>query len=136
MDQNLKELMEDVAKERLKVAKTLGPGTEEGDAAFKEGLQAFNAYNELVKTEDAHEEQAERRAMEKDKQARDEAIRKKERMKDWIIFGVTTLGTIAVPILGHILKKDLVKYVCKAEEFESFTSTPGKAIGKMFDFGK
>lgn len=136
-DQNLKRLMADVAKQRLEYAKTYEPGSEEGEKAFKEGLQAFNAYNELVKTEGSNEELAQRRVMEKEKQTRDEVIRKKERLKDYIVFGVGMVGTAVVtPIVYHICNKDLAKFLCKAEEFETFTTTAGKSLGKMFKFGK
>lgn len=136
-DQNLKQLMADVAKQRLERAKEYGPGTDEGEVAFKEGLQAFNAYNEMVKTQDAHEELIERRVMEKDKQTRDEVIRKKERTKDYIVFiGGAVVTAVATPVVYHFCNKDLAKFLCKVEEFETFTTTAGKSLGKMFKFGK
>lgn len=136
-DQNLKKLMEDVAKDRLERARTYGPGTDEGDAAFKEGLQAFNAYNEFVKTEDAHEELIERRAMEKEQKAREEKIRRKDRTKDYITVGLTIVGTaIITPLAYHFSNKSLARFLCEAEQFETFTSTAGKSLGKMFKFGK
>lgn len=137
MKNDLKKLMKDVAADRLQQAKDYGPGTDEGAIALKEGLQAFNAYTELVKTEDAHEELIERREMEKQKQIRDESIRRRERIKDYITVGLGVVGTaVATPIVYHICNKNLAKFLCEVEQFESFTTTAGKSVGKMFKFGK
>ena len=135
-DQNLKQLMADVATERLELAKQSSPGTEEAEVAFKQGVTAFNAYTELVKAEDAHEELVERRELEKQKQDREESARRKERISNGIIKGLEIGAMIAAPVVGYFCNKKLAAFLCEVEQFETFTTTAGKSLGRMFKFGK
>lgn len=136
-DQELKSLMANVATDRLEYALSQEPGSEEGEAAFKQGVTAFNAYTELAKVDDAHEELVERRRIEKQKQLRDEELRVKESKRDRIVKGIE-IAAIAVvaPVVGYACNRAFAGFLCKAEQFETFTSTAGRSLGKIFKFGK
>lgn len=136
-DQGLKNLVANVATARLEYALNHEPGSEEGELAFKQGITAFNAYTELAKIDDAHEELVERRRIEEQKQFRDEALRMKESKRDRIVKGIEIAAVAVIaPVVGYACNRAFAGFLCKAEQFETFTTTAGRSLGKIFKFGK
>lgn len=133
--EDLKDLMGAVAAERLEYARSCDAGDEKGDAAFKQGITAFNAYVEMSKIDDAHNEEIDRQELEKERQLREEEMKRKESRKDrWAKAAEVGLMVVAAPVVGYLCNKSLAKFLCEAEQFENFTSTAGRSLGKMFKF--
>lgn len=135
-EKDLKDLLAEVAADRLQKALENDPGNDDYDSeAFDEGITAVKAYTEMVKVDDAHNEELGRQELEKDKQESDKKFKMSESTKEKIIKGVE-LGLVVVvaPIIGYKCNKNLAQFLCKAEQFESFTSTAGRSLGKMFKF--
>lgn len=137
MDNNLdvKELFAVVAAERLEEARKLDANDEKSKEAFKQCLEAAKMYNELTKTDDSHSEELDRQEMEKEKQELERELRKKENRKDrWV--KVAEVGAVAVvaPVVGFLCNKNFAKFLCKVEEFETFTTTAGRSLSKVFKF--
>ena len=123
-DDGVKDLMANVAIERLEIARNCDPGDEQGDEAFKQGMEAAKLYAEIADALAKHEEELAR-----------EEIRRSEAKKDRWIKGIEIGATvIAVPVIGLFCNKSFAKYVGKIEQFEIFTSTPGRSLNKMFKF--
>lgn len=134
---DLKSLMADVAAERLDYAKNCEPGDEASEVALKQGVTAFNAYTELAKMEAEREELIERRAIEREKMAREEELRKKEAKKDRIVKCIEIAAlAVVTPVVGYACNRAFANFLCKAEQFETFTTTAGRSLGKVFKFGK
>lgn len=43
-------------------------------------------------------------------------------------------SVLLVPVIDYFVKRSFVRDVCKAEQFESFTTTAGRTIGQIFRF--
>ena len=133
--EDLKELMGTVAAERLDYARNCDAGDDAGDKAFEQGITAFKAYVEMAKIDDAHNEEIDRRELEREKQLREEELKRETAKKDRWMKGIEIgLVVVAAPIIGMVCNKNLAKFICKAEQFETFTSTAGRSLGKMFKF--
>lgn len=134
---DVKDLMAEVAVNRLSYAKECIAGDEVGDKAFEQGVTAYKAYAEMTKIDDAHDEEIKRQELEKTKQERDDENRKKERKKEYFIKGVEIVGGVVIaPALAYGFNKGLVKYIGTIEQMETFTSSAGRAIGRMFKFNR
>ena len=84
--------------------------------AFDEAMAAIDRLNEMKKTNSGIKN-------------------KKEKRWDMVFKG---LEVAAVPAILKIVElgcnKYLIKYIGTIEQMETFTGTPGRAIGKMFKF--
>ena len=122
---------------RLEDAKDAEPGTKEGDAAFEQAMEAAKLCADLIKIDDAREEQERRREMDEEKQTRDEKLKARESVINTVVRGVEIVGTIVlVPTLTYVFNKRLATHIGTVEQFETYTTTPGRSLGKMFKFGK
>ena len=137
---DLKNLMADVATERLAYAQVRKAGDAEADKAFEQGITAAKICIEMTKMDDTHEEQVEQRRieverqdLEREKQIREEELKRKQARNDRIIKGIEIAATvILVPVVGLLCNKAQINHVGKLEQFEVFTSTAGRSAGKMF----
>lgn len=135
-EKDLKELLAEVAADRLQYALECKPDDEDyDDQAFDEGITAVKAYTELMKADDAHSEELGRQELEEKKQESDKEFKMSESTKEKIMKGIE-LGCVVVitPVIGYLSNKGLAKFLCKAEQFETFTTTAGRSLGKMFKF--
>lgn len=133
----LQKLMAELAVKKLEDAKNAESGTEEGVAAFDQAMQAAKLCADLMKMDDAREELEQRREMEDKKQAREEEFREKESKRNMIFRCVEIAGTLVIiPVVTYVTNKALIKDIGTIEQMETFTSTPGRALSKMFKFGK
>lgn len=134
---DVKDLMAEVAVDRLSYAKNCKAGDEIGDKAFEQGVTAYKAYADMTKIDDAHDEELRRQELEKTKQEHDEENRKKERKKEYVVKGIEFVGGVVVaPAIAYVANKGLVKYIGTIEQMETFTSSAGRAIGRMFKFNR
>lgn len=132
---SLKQLMEEVAAEKLNYVLEHEQGDDDAEEAFDQAITAVKVYNDMVKIDDAHEEELKRQDIEKDKQEADKKFKMSESTKEKIMKGIE-LGAVVIvtPVIGYFSNKNLAKFLCKAEQFETFTSTAGRSLGKMFKF--
>lgn len=138
-DQTIRDQMLNFSLERLDLALKKKPTDEEGKAAYQQALSAFNAYIEMAKVDDAHEEQTARRELEERKMEREEAreaeCQKKQRRHDIMLKGIEIGAMVLVaPLIKHICNRSNIKLIGQVEQMEMFTSTPGRTLGKMFDW--
>ena len=104
-------LLDEVAKDRLEksIDDTLEPA--ERAEAFKEAMSAVDRVNETQKQQDSVKNQ------------------KKQR---WVDVAVGVAVPLAVIVLKHVSKSDFLKKVCKLEEVDLLTTTPGRSIKDFF----
>lgn len=136
-DVNLKEAVGNYALERLETARNLGVNDEGCDEAFEQAMRAVKVYGELTKIDDEHSEELERQDLEKEKQEMERDLKRKmTRGERWIkVAEIVAVAAIA-PTLTYVFNRKFAEFLCEAEQFESFTSTAGRSLGKIFKFGK
>lgn len=124
-DDGVRDLMANVAIERLEYARNCDPGDEKGDKAFEQGMAAAKEYTELTEANAKHEEELAR-----------EENRLREAKRDRWVKGIEIGATVlAVPLIGLACNRNFAKFVGRdIEQFEIFTSTPGRSLSKMFKF--
>ena len=49
-----------------------------------------------------------------------------------IKIGTVAAGVFITPVIDYVLKRSLAGFIGKVEQMETFTSTPGRAIGSWF----
>lgn len=105
------ELLEKVTKDRLEKSMDDSLEPEEKEKAFKEAMSAVDRGLELKKQQDTEKDQ------------------KKQR---WI--RVVEVAAVPLVLIGakHLSKLDFLKKVGKIEQFEVFTTTPGRSIKDFF----
>lgn len=114
------------AADRMKRAKDHAPKSEESNAALEQAIDAAKLCTEIAKIREAREEQE-----------KNEKLKAKEVRIDRMIKAAEIVGLILVaPTVKYLFDKRRIVDIGLVERMESFTSTPGRALGKMFDFGK
>ncbi len=114
MDEN-KRLLEELVNHRLDDAMSL-TDKEAKDQSFKEAMEAVDRLNEMQKIENS-------------------VPKWTDRVFD-VGFKVLEVAVIPVSlkVLDFVFDKKKIRIIGTIEQMECFTSTPGKAIGKMFKF--
>ena len=137
MDEQNKELLDKVIKDRLEHALGNTTETEEDKQAFKEAMDALSKRIELEKIETSHREQNKKMEIEKNKDLRNEKIKISEANKDRIIqIGTFTAGLFLGPIIESLVKKGYAKMLCEFEKDYTFTTSAGRALSGLFRFKK
>lgn len=136
-DINLKEQVAVYASERLEVARKLGVKDDECDKAFEQAMKAVKIYGELTKIDDEHSEELDRQELTKENQDLERDMKRMVARGDRI-FKVVEIAAVAVlaPTLTYVFNRKFAEFLCEAEQFESFTSTAGRSLGKIFKFGR
>lgn len=104
-------LLDEVAKDRLEKSMDDSLEPAEKDAAFKDAMSAIDRVNEAQKQQDSVKNQ------------------KKQR---WVDVAVGAVVPLVVIGLKHLSKTDFLKKVCKIEEIDILTTTPGRSIKDFF----
>lgn len=114
------------AAERMQRAKDHMPKSEESSAAMEQAVEAARVCTEIAKIRVAREEQE-----------KNEKLKAKEARIDRVIKAAEIVGLMLVaPTVKYLFDRRRIVDIGLVERMESFTSTPGRALGKMFDFGK
>ena len=110
-----KKLLEELVNHRLDDAMSLAD-KDAKDQSFREAMEAVDRLNEMQKIENS-------------------VPKMTDRVFD---IGVRVLEVAAIPVALKVMDfkfhKRLIEIIGTVERMECFTSTPGKAIGKMFKF--
>ena len=153
MNEENRELLGQVTKNRLEKARDADPNTEEGKVAFKEAMEAVDrelnmmkidnsstdALGQLslerTKAKNSQDELIARREMDAKRQTSEDEHRKKESKRNFWI-RVVEIGTAAVvaPVIGYGIKKGFAKMICTFEKDYTFTTTAGRSFGSFFRF--
>lgn len=126
MNNETKELLGKVIEDRLKKALSSDAKPEDSSVAFEQAMKAVDRLNELEKTEASHDDQVEKRK-----------TSTKEAKVNTIIRCVEVAGTILlVPIVTTVCNRAYAKDLCNFEKDYTFTTSAGKALSRLFRFGK
>lgn len=110
-----KELLEELVNARLDDAMSLCD-LDQKSKAFKEAMEAVDRLNEMNKIENANAGKNEKR----------------------LEVAIKVVEVAAMPIMLKLIDlgchKSLINTIGRIEQMEAFTSTPGRAISKMFKF--
>lgn len=113
MTDNNKKLLDEVITKRLEEAKASEAGTEKGDVAFKQAMDAIDRRNEVD----------------------NQSASKKNAWIGHVIRGVEVLAAIlVVPAVQHCYNMKYAKTLCNFEKDYTFTTTAGKATKSFFNF--
>ena len=126
MNNENKELLDKVIKDRLEKALDSNTDPEKSRAAFEQAMKAVDRWNELEKTKTSHDEQVEK-----------QKTSTKEAKVSTIIRCVEIAGTILlVPIVTTVWNRVYAKDLCNFEKDYTFTTSAGKSLSRLFRFGK
>ena len=97
-----------------------------GPVPMEQAVEAARVCTEIAKIRVAREEQE-----------KNEKLKAKEARIDRVIKAAEIVGLMLVaPTVKYLFDRRRIVDIGLVERMESFTSTPGRALGKMFDFGK
>ena len=130
MNEENRELLEAVIKDRLEGAMQLAPDSNEAKSAFEEAMAAIDRQNEISKMEISHQESVEKR------KAEDEF--KKKESKWNVILRVAEVAAVPLGlcVINIVSRNQFAKMICNFEKDYTFTTTLGRSIGSFFRFGK
>lgn len=131
MDETNRELMQEVLTDRLKKSMNDSLEAEERNTAFEQAMKIADRQTKVYESDIVYDDQVKKLEHEKEKLETEKAENKKNR-----IIKVIEVGAIVVlaPIVYYCTNKGLIKEVGTAEQMEHFGSTPGRSLGKMFNF--
>ena len=107
-DEN-KKLLDEVIKNRLETALESDAEAEGNNAAFKQAMEAIDRQIEVDKKSQAKRDL-------------------------WIRIGEIAAGIILVPTIQHCFNMRYAKIMCNFEKDYTFTTSPGRAMSKFFNF--
>ena len=114
------------AADRMQRAKEHVPKSEESRAALEQAVDAARVCTEIAKIREAREEQE-----------KNEKLKSKDARIDRMVKAAEIVGLMLIaPTVKYLFDRRRIIDIGLVERMESFTSTPGRALGKMFDFGK
>lgn len=121
-----KKLLDEVIKDRLETAKESKAEAEGNNAAFRQAMEAIDRQIEIDKIEASSEEQSKKQ----------EHSKKETEINMWIQIGGLVASMIVVPTMQYLYNMQYAKKLCHFEKDYTFTTTPGKATSKFFNFGR
>jgi len=124
-DQN-KKLLDEVIKNRLETAKQSTADADGNNAAFRQAMEAIDRRIEIDKIDASYEEQSKKQ----------EQSKKEVDINMWIQIGGLVASMVVVPTMNHFYNMRYAKTLCHFEKDYTFTTTPGKATSKFFNFGR
>lgn len=164
MDETNRGLLAQLIEKNLQLALDSESGSDEEKAAFRQAMEAIDRQTAISKIDDSYQEHAEKMEAERNKldgieheklelerkrfefeqekaslevsrAEKEEAFRKEEARRTWIIRGVEIAAIyLIVPTADKLFKSKFAKNCMRWEEGNSFTSTPGKSIRDFFRF--
>ena len=134
MNNENRELMEAVVKQRLEAALDSSVTPEESKRLFDEAMKAVDRQIESDKLDISYSEHVEKLELEKEKDSRDEAFKKEEAKKNrWIRAIEIGTAVILVPAITFGFNMAYAKRICNFEKTETFYTTPGRGLSKLFN---
>lgn len=124
----MKELLEEVAKQKLEKVKNGELSADEEKAVLKEAMELTDRQIQLTKIESAEVIEEQKAQFEKEKFEASKAEQKRNRIIKAIEIGVPVVLTGLNFAINVYFMKTLVNY----EETRNWTNTPGKSLGKLF----
>lgn len=126
MNDENKNLMNAVMRKHLKRALESDKNADDSNAEVKQAMDIADRLNESDKIEIAKTEQAEKQAL----------AEKQAMIGMWISIGSVVATVVVAPVISHCCNKDFGKMTMLFEKDYTFTTTPGKALSKVFNFGR
>lgn len=117
-------LLDEVIKDRLEAVLDTEADAEGNNAAFRQAMEAIDRLNELNKIDASIEEQ-------KTKQV---TSKRESNIGMWIQIGGLVATAVVAPTIQYCCNKRYAKLLCNFEKDYTFTTTPGKAVSKFFNF--
>ena len=137
MNNENRELMEKVVKDRLEAVLDSSVEPEEAKRLFDEAMKAVDRQLESDKLDISYSEHVEKLESEKEKDSRDAEFRKEEAKKErWIRIGEFAAMLVLAPIIETTCKKAFAKLICNFERTDSFYTTAGRSLSSLFRFKK
>lgn len=130
MEDNNKQLLDEVTKKYLEKALNSDADSDEGKAAFKQAMDAVDRQIEVTKLEEASEEQAMRQELAKEERTQNKWLKVLE------IGATVILVPVVSAICNYVSNDKYMEKICNFEKDYSFTTTAGKQTSKFFKFGK
>lgn len=124
MNDENKKLLDAVIKNRLETALQSTADAEGNNAAFRQAMEAIDRRNEVSKIEASSEELSNKK----------EHSKKETDINMWIQIGGLVASVVVVPAMNHFYNMRYAKTLCHFEKDYTFTTTPGKATSKFFNF--
>lgn len=130
MEENNRQLLDEVTKKYLEAALEADTNTEGGDAAFKQAMAAVDRQIEVTKLESSAKEQDLKKELAK-------ADRTQSKWLKVLEIGATVvLVPVVSAICNYVSNDKYMEKICNFEKDYTFTTTPGKQSSKLFKFGK
>lgn len=124
MNDENKKLLDEVIKNRLETAMKSNADAEGNNAAFRQAMEAIDRQIEVSKIDASSEEQSKKQ---------DQSKRETD-INMWIQIGGLVASMVVVPTVQHLFNMRYAKTLCHFEKDYTFTTTPGKATSKFFNF--
>ena len=126
MNDENKKLLDEVIKNRLETAKQTTADAEGNNAAFRQAMEAIDRRIEIDKVN----------ASSKELSKKQEQSKREAEINMWIQIGGLVATMVIVPTIQHCYNMRYAKLLCNFEKDYTFTTTPGKATSKFFNFGR
>lgn len=124
MNDENKKLLDEVIKNRLETAKQSTADADVNNVAFRQAMEAIDRQIEIDKIKVSSEEQSKKQ----------EHSKKETEINMWIQIGGLVASMVVVPAMNHFYNMRYAKTLCHFEKDYTFTTTPGKATSKFFNF--
>lgn len=131
MDEKSRELMQEVLQDRLEKSINEFLDAEERNTAFEQAMKIADRQAKIYESDIVYDDQVKKLEHEKEKLETEKSENKKNR---WVKAGEIFAVTILVPVIYYCANKGLIKEVGTVEQMEHFSGTPGRSLGKMFNF--
>lgn len=126
MNDENKKLLDEVIKDRLETAKQSNAEADGNNAAFRQAMEAIDRQIEIEKINVSREEQSNKQ----------DHSKKEMEINTWIQISGLVASMIIVPTMNYFYNMKYAKKLCHFEKDYTFTTTPGKATSKFFNFGR
>ena len=126
MNDETKQLLDEVIKNRLKQASNVKAEEEGGNTAFKQAMEAIDRQIEISKLDTSYQEMLDRQ----------EQSKREAKFNRILRIGELVGITIAVPIIQYCCNMRYAKLMCNFEKDYTFTTSAGRSCSRLFKFGK
>ena len=124
MNDENKKLLDEVIKDRLETAKQSTADADGNNVAFRQAMEAIDRRIEIDKINASSKEQSKKQDQSK----------KEAEIAMWIQIAGLATSILIVPTLQHCYNMRYAKLMCNFEKDYTFTTSPGKAMSKFFNF--
>lgn len=126
MNDENKQLLDEVIKCRLEQALKSKAEDDGNNAAFRQAMEAIDRQIELSKVDASNDEILKK-----------QEFAEKDAKINWIIRGAEIMViTLAVPIIQYRCNMRYAKVLCNFEKDYTFTTSAGRSLSRLFQFKK